>query len=414
MFQNATIVGTGICPESYHAASGRRGSKEFAMSPSSLKRFAVCAEEWIVEGQRLAELRRELVAVTDRKGREQLRRDIAELEGESKAKNWGSMVDARLLTPETFNERYAVRPETMEQVVLKCPSCGSVTDSPRCRKCKIDRDEQRVQVPWSARNEACAEWTDEQESAGKTIITSRQLKDCDRAVARLLDKPTIQKAVECSEKQVHVRGEWLDKASGLVIPVQCLIDFVPRKATEYIPDVELPWPNCLGDLKECNQAGTDQFNRKVEQFGWQIQAAFDLGLYYAATGDWRKDWFIIGQKNYGVFQPFKRLFSDPRDSQSGFCMDAEGQPMVWTCPDQRLLESEDFIWHGAYAVRVLMARYAKCLATGYWTDYDDNDYAVFGFGRSTPGPWSATKLPEKDFSIQEPEAEPDADGDFTP
>lgn len=359
-FQNAIILGVNVNNDAYiRSNSAPRGSKEFVVSPSSLKRFAAGPEEWIVEGQLLAELRKELDGATDRKARELLRRDIGELEGDSKAKDWGSMIDTRLLTPDTFAARYAVRPDMIEATVLECPSCGSVTDSPRCRKCKTDREEKRVQVPWSGRSEACAEWTDEQESAGKVIITIQELKDCDRAVARLLDKPLIRKAVECSDHQVHVLGEWLDKATGIVVPVQCLIDFVPRPNTEWVPDVELQWPKVIGDLKVCRSADIVAFSRQVYQFGWHIQAAFDLALYCAATGEDRTDWLFIGQKNFGVYQPFKRLLA------------------------------QDFLDLGTAEYRRMLGNYAWCVKNGRWPDADDTDESLFGCGRAAPEPFMA-------------------------
>ena len=54
------------------------------------------------------------------------------------------------------------------------------------------------------------------------------LNELDNAIAaknRLLADGTISAFHAASDKQVHVTGEWLDEKTGLIIPVQCLIDF---------------------------------------------------------------------------------------------------------------------------------------------------------------------------------------------
>lgn len=357
-FKNCRLVGVNVDAEKYHAQTAARGSKEFIISPSSLRAFAQCPEEWKVTGDKLAEWRAKLEAAEDQKTRQRLRRRIAELEGDTTAKAWGSLLDCRLLTPQLFDTTYAVRPDTYETKILECPECGSVTEKLICRKCKCEREEKVLALPWSGRAEECQEWTEKQEAAGLKIVTFDDCELADEAVARLMANPTTRKAIECSDKQVHVAGEWHDR-SGVVIPVQCLIDLAPRLDTEYVPSVEMMWPKCLGDFKTCATADIREFPRRVRRFGWHIQAGFDLDLYCAATGEDRTDWLLICQKNFGVWQPFKRILD------------------------------QNFIDLGRAQYRQMLSNYAWCVKNNRWPTHDDVDEANCGFGPCVPDTFMA-------------------------
>ncbi len=377
-FKNASIVGVNCNSEEYHRQNAARGTMEFIVSPSALKGFADCPEEWIEEGKQLAVLTERLAKATDPREKKVLRRRIESIHGSTLATKWGNLVDARLLTPDQFEQRYAVQPDSYEETVLECPECGSVTESPRCRNCKVDRLESKHSTPWSSRSEHCQKWAGDQIAAGREVINKYQLEDCDTAIARLMAKPICRKLIECSEKQVHVQGEWHDPGTGLIIPARCLIDFAPRANTEFVPDVEPDWPQLLGDMKQCNTADLLKFGRKVFDFRWHVQAMFDLDLFNAATGEQRFEWMFLGQKNFGVWQPFKRLLA------------------------------EDYKTLGRAEYRRLLHNYCQCLKSNRWPDYDDTDEALVGCGVAAPDPYMAERAqfaPQYRFGDDEEEEE---------
>jgi hypothetical protein len=280
-FTNCKIVGVGVNSESYHASNTPRGSKDFIMSPSALKSFSECASRWVAGYNPPA----------------------------SEAKSWGNLLDCLLLTPAQFKDRYAVKPAT-----YKDAKTGE-------------------EKPWNGNSTVCKEWLSDHEDY--EVISAAELANAQLAVNALLADETVAEYRKCSETQVHVKGEWHDKATGLIIPVQCLIDFVPS--------VKSVFQKSLGDLKSTRNAGVRPFGRWCFKAGYHVQAAFDLAMYVAATGEDRTDWNLIVQENYPPFQIGRRLLS------------------------------QDFIQIGQQHFEHSLRRYAKCLKTGIWSGYDPDD-----------------------------------------
>lgn len=281
-FQNCKIVGVGVNSEKYHAQKGERGTPEFIMSPSSLKEFAGCPSRW-------------------RAGYSS---------PPSEAKDWGNLLDVLLLTPESFETRFSVKPATY-------PADGK-------------KGEQPTEKPWNGNSTWCKDWIEAQ--GDKRVISKTDLANVQSAAKRLKDDETIAAYLHASDKQVHVIGEWLDEKTGLIIPVQCLIDSVPRKDSEF--------QKSLGDLKTTRNAGQRVFGRWCYQAGYHVQAAFDLALYTAATGEDRTDWIFILSENYSPFETGRRLLN------------------------------QDFLEIGKQTFQHALGRYARCLKTGEWAGYD--------------------------------------------
>jgi hypothetical protein len=282
-FQNCKIVGCGVDSEKYHAHAQiqERGTPEFIMSPSSLKAFSECPSRWMAG-----------YSAPD-----------------SEAKDWGNLLDCILLTPEQFKSRYAIKPAT-----YKDTKTGE-------------------EKPWNGNSTVCKAWLSEHE--GFSIISNAELTNAQNAVGRLLADETIATYHAASLKQVHVTGEWHDEKTGLVIPVQCLIDFVPKKDSEF--------QKSLGDLKSTRNAAQRPFGRWCYSAGYHIQAAFDLALFTAATGEDRTDWIFICQENYAPFETGRRLLS------------------------------QSFLEIGKQTFEHALSRYARCLKTGIWPSYDQDE-----------------------------------------
>jgi len=292
-FQNAKIVGIGVNSDAYHSQPiENRGSKDFVMSPSSLKLFSECPSRWKSGYQ----------------------------PPESDAKDFGSLLDCLLLTPDQFESRYAVKP-------LTYPADGK-------------KGEPTTEKPWNGNSTWCKEWVESQ--GNKAVISKTELDNAKTAVKRLMSDETIAELLATSKTQVHVKGEWHDKATGLVIPIQCLIDIVPNG--------DSPFQKSLCDLKTTRNAGQSQFARWCFTAGYHIQAALDIDLFMAAvnpnkdeSGQDRNTWLFIVQENYPPFEIGRRMLS------------------------------QDFTAIGRATYQHALGRYAKCLKTGLWPPYDAPD-----------------------------------------
>jgi hypothetical protein len=274
MLKNCIIKGVGVNSDEYHSQTAERGTPEFIMSPSSLKLFNECPSRFIAGYQ----------------------------PPESDAKTFGSLLDTLALTPAQFPERYAVKPATY-------------------RDAKTGEEK-----PFNMNATVCKQWASEQD--GKVVVSNSDYVEAQTAAKRLMADETIAELIGCSDKQVHVIGDWHDEATKLVIPVQCLIDLAPKS--------DSPFQKSLCDLKTTRNASQRPFARQVFTFGWHIQAAMDLALYAAATGEDRCDWLFVAQENYAPFQTGRRLLS------------------------------QDFIDIGRHAFQSALKKYARCLKSGLW------------------------------------------------
>lgn len=348
-FQKCQIVGKGIDSSKYHDVEVKRGDAAFPVSPSMLRAFAPCPSRW-------------LAGYTP---------------PPSEAKAWGSLLDCLALTPLQFPSRYATRPATYETTGMKCPSCGSITDSKKCAACKTDRMEISVTKDWNAASKTCQEWIAAQN--GKEIIGPETFTDAKTAYAKLISDPVIKTYNVESDAQVALAGEWLDKATGLTIPVRCLLDYAPRADSEFAGG--------LGDLKTTRNAAPWQWQRWVYQSGYHVQAAFDLDLYNAATGEERTDWVWIVQENYPPYETAKRLCS------------------------------LDLLAIGRVEYRNALAAYARCLKTKEWPGYDAAATESQGWTIVEGEPWMMEKamagIPSQSVT-ETPQPETDEDFDVVP
>jgi hypothetical protein len=307
MLKNCKIIGADVNPVGYHQSLHARGTLEHPMSSSSLRNFGHCP----------------------------LRYFRGYNPPESKAKDFGSVLDCLLLTPKQFPARYAVQPGSYESKGMECPECGSVTDSKTCSKCKCSRREVTVTKDWSNQSTTCAAWTKEQIDAGREVVTEDTVLECTAAIARLQEDEILTDFIELSDKQVLIKGEWHDEKTGLIIPVQCLIDLAPRKDTEFAA--------CLGDFKSTRTAALMAFQRDAFKYGYHVQAAFDFALWNAATAQERNTWCFVLQESYEPWQTGRRMLS------------------------------QDFLTLGVAEYTRLLGNYCACLKSGKWPSYEDTD-----------------------------------------
>lgn len=265
MFQNARIVCRNANPEAYHNQDSAPGTKGFAVSSGSLRTFAQCPARFR-SGYRPPE---------------------------SAAKDYGSLLDCMVLTPELFVERYAVQPENYE-------------------------NEKGDVKPWNNNAKVCRQWRKKHE--GLEIVTASELATAKAAKSKLSEDSIISDWLAACDFQTWVAGEWKDEETDLVVPVRCLIDCEPRPDTEF--------SKCLGDLKTTRNAALIPWQRFCYQMGYYIQAAWDIDLYVAATEQDRNTWCWILQENYEPWQTARRMMSQDfltlgraeyRQAMSNYC-----------------------------------------------------------------------------------------------
>lgn len=308
----------GVSSSAYHEGKGERGKLDFRVSPSMLKTFMANPQKWI--------------------------RGYSSPDSDSK--RWGNLLDCHFLTPERFDESYVCQPETYETTGMECPSCLSVSDSKTCAKCKTARVEKKITKEWNNNSNTCAEWVAKQN--GKTIITNDENIESARAMSRLYNDSIISSFRQTCDTQVHVIGEWHDE-SGVVVPVECLIDLVPRKDSEF--------SSSLGDLKTTTNASLRAFSRWTWTAGYHIQGAFDLDLFNEATGEGRSSWVFVLSENYAPYETGRRLLS------------------------------QDFLTMGQQYYKAALKRYCQCLKKNEWPSYDDNLNACQGWSLISPEPY---------------------------
>ena len=295
-----------VDPKDYHGKQPyERGQAEYVMSRGELRKFAHCPRKW----------------------------RIAVPQEPTKAMVWGSMVDALALTPDLYKDQFVTTPEQYETTGMKCPSCGSITDSKKCRDCKCDRIETTVIKPWSANSETCKEWIENQGALGKTIVDGYQAKEVDRAVLRLTDEQAVRDILDASRTQVQVNVEWHDSRTGFVIPLKCLIDILPDPASSVCGDT-------IFDLKTTNDAGPRKWQRQVYTDGLHYQAALYLDAVNAATGCKYARFGHVIQESVKPYEPVVRLLDD------------------------------EFLAYGRQQYQADLEFYCECLAKQQWPGYD--------------------------------------------
>lgn len=321
MIKNAKIAGTSVNPEDYHVKTTERGNLRFPVSSSTLREFATCPARWIGGYE----------------------------PPDSESKAWGSLLDAMLLTPRQFKQRYAVKPATY-------------------------KNEKGEEKPWNGNSNVCKQWLSDH--ADKVVVSGEDEHNAERAIIAMRTDSIIADFLDASDVQVMVTAEWHDEKTGLIVPLRCLIDLVPRNDSEFC--------KCLADLKTTRNAALMPWQRWCFTAGYHIQAAFNRAMYCAAMPDEDRNTFcFILQENYSPWQTGKRMLS------------------------------QDFLTLGTADYTRLMENYCQCLKTNKWPSYDDTDEAIQGsWSLVSPEPWMAAHAefaPKMSFGNEQEQTEENAD-----
>lgn len=298
-FASARVVSVNTDPAVYLRSGGSRGEKDFIMSRGELMNFATCPHRWV-------------------RGYEA---------PDSKATEWGSLMDTLLLSHDAFADRVAIYP-------AEYPADG--------KKGEI------LMKPWNNNATFAKEWKKAQ--GEKLFIKADENNDAHIALAVLRSDAVIAEIVDTAQKQVFVMAEYHNKVTDLVIPVKALIDIVPTLA-----DFE----RCLIDFKTCASAAMRLWIIAVFTRNYDVQGALYLDAYTKATGEDRIDFRHICSESVSPYEVAKRLLSS------------------------------EFIEMGRARYVRALKRYARCLADNHWPGYDadSQDLALNGFTITNPLSW---------------------------
>lgn len=287
MIQNARIVSENTPIEVYAAEKAKRGTPEFVVRAHVLSELLRNAQRWV-------------------RGYES---------PDSKALKFGTLLDCRVLTPREYHRRYCVLPP----------------DAPR-RPSKAQLNAKEPSLATLVAIEWWKNW--KKENPGEEISS-----DLDGAVTaatfRLSEDETITDLIQSSKHQVMIVAEWVDKGTGLVVPLKCLIDIVP-------PADHPLFSNSLWDLKTTANASPRSFSRDAQKYRYDIQGSFYLMLYNAATGEQRSDFGHVVLENY--------------------------HPYEYRTPPPLL--SQRFLDYGRMSFQAALGIYCRALNTGNWPSYD--------------------------------------------
>lgn len=263
---------------------------------------------------------------------------------DTSATDWGSLIDCLVLTPDEFEKRYAVTPETYPAVGKK-------------------KDDLPTEKPWNRNATYCAEWETGERAQGRECIKPMEAAEAHKAAARIKQDDKMRDFIACSDRQVQVLVDYHDDATGLVIPVKCLLDLVPSPESEY--------GDTLGDFKTCRSAHPRAWGKAVAEHHYHWQAALFMDAYNAASGLKYERFAHLVQENFAPYEIGRRILSD------------------------------DFLQIGRAEYRRALADYCACLEANDFPGYEDwpdhRGRVVDGWRVVEPEDWMMKEDPDYGF-----------------
>lgn len=303
MITNSKFIAADYDSEKYHKQDAARGTPTYVMSRSDLVLFMACPSAW-------------------KAGKE--RKD-------SSATDWGSLIDCLFLTPNQFENKFAVQPPLFE-------------------------DKETGEMRWSGNSKVCKEWTADQKSHGIKPVSQEDMDEARKAVTHLGDDFAIIDYAQGARRQVYYTAEWQDPC-GVTVPIKILIDLEPDKAHK-------EFGRTLGDFKTTRDAALGKWARAVHDMNYDMQAAMILDVFNSATGEKRNDFRQILQENVPPYQTAKRVIS------------------------------REFIIGGRVKYQAALEYYALCLKDNHWPDYDWRaDTHINGWAVTEQEPWMVKNQP---------------------
>ena len=287
MFINAQIIGRD--ERRTRNPDVKRGDKSFVMSRSELVGFSDNPTKWLAGAYAFEE---------------------------SKAMDFGSLLDCLLTQPDSLESKFVVSPDIYPVFDKKGVPTGETK-------------------PWNNNANFCKDFNSDHEARGLTVVSQKMYADARKAEASMKSNEAIADLIECSAKQVLIVADWKDDATGLVIPFASLLDLVP-------PASHAEWGKTLADIKTARDGNPAKWARVCDDSGYDIQAAIYMDIHFAATGEDRTDFVHVIQENTFPFH-------------------------VVTPPPALSVE---FLQWGRSKYTRALSLYCKCLANEVWPGYD--------------------------------------------
>lgn len=240
-FENARIVKKQASQAEYRKQDHPRGVPIYRVGRSDLVEIAACPHRWLMAGA----------------------------EDDTKATQWGTLVDALLLGAELG---IAVTPETYEG------SDGKTK-------------------PWNWNATVCRQWAESHK--GHIVVKPDMLTKAQCAVKRIRDDAVIAKILAGADYQVWVEADYRH-SDKLIIPVKGLIDIVPKGNRSA----------ALADLKTTQSASLRPYGRTIWNYGYYVQAAMYLDLWNAATGEGRNTFLHVVQESDEPYEIGRRMLDN--------------------------------------------------------------------------------------------------------
>jgi PDDEXK-like uncharacterized protein DUF3799 len=206
----------------------------------------------------------------------------------------------------------------------------------------------QIAKKWNRQAAVCKAWEADAELEGKIVVKNAEHERAIEACGTLLQDTELESILLNSHREVMVTADYRDKETGIVVPVKCLIDIVPDAV------------GFLVDFKTCANAAPRPWAKAVFERDYHTQAALYLDLWNAATNVGRDEFRHILQENFEPWQVAKRIVS------------------------------VEFVSLGRQKYQRILKRYAECLKSGAFPNYEDrerNHLVIGGWGVTEPEPY---------------------------
>lgn len=176
----------------------------------------------------------------------------------------GSLVDCMLLTPDRFEESYAIQPDHY----LSAESKGRGKD-------KVTTVSKK---PWTMASKTCKEWVAKARERGQETITEAQWAEADAMAhavrVKVVAGTSLGQLIDLCETQTVIVATWQCPDTGIRVPIRALPDMV--RFTD-------AGPVCY-DLKTSQEVRRWEFERSMRNYHYDVQAWMYSEMLASATG----------------------------------------------------------------------------------------------------------------------------------
>jgi hypothetical protein len=232
-----------------------RGDERYVMSRTELLAFHHCPDAWY-------------------RGRK--------FEG-NQSTEFGSLVDTLLLTPQEFEKRYVIKPLTYPSPTKSDPNAMKA---------------------WNANSRTCKAFIQEAKREGKTVISEYDRREALSAVDVILKNEEARSIVSSADKQVVCRWDYVDRATGITVPMKCMLDLVGRDH------------KFLGDFKTCRNGDLDGFRKSGRALRYDVQVSLYAWGYRENYED-RDTWVFVCAENTKPYPVSKFITSASKCDETG-------------------------------------------------------------------------------------------------